>query len=28
QKLAKALTSPQVKTFIETQYKGAVLPAF
>jgi len=28
QKLAKALTSPQVKTFIETKYKGAVLPAF
>ena len=28
QKLAKALTSPQVKAFIETKYKGAVLPAF
>ena len=28
QKLAKALTSPQVKSFIETKYKGAVLPAF
>ncbi len=28
QKLAKALTSPQVKAFIETRYKGAVLPAF
>ncbi|AWH26703.1 MetQ/NlpA family ABC transporter substrate-binding protein [Stenotrophomonas sp. YAU14D1_LEIMI4_1] len=28
QKLAKALTSPQVKTFIETKYKGSVLPAF
>jgi D-methionine transport system substrate-binding protein len=28
QKLAKALTSPEVKTFIETKYKGAVLPAF
>ncbi len=28
QKLAKALTSPQVKTFIEEKYKGAVLPAF
>jgi len=28
QKLAQALTSPQVKEFIETKYKGAVLPAF
>ena len=28
QKLAKALTSPEIKAFIETQYKGAVLPAF
>lgn len=28
QKLAKALTSPQVKTFIASRYKGAVLPAF
>jgi len=28
QKLAKALTGPQVKAFIETKYKGAVLPAF
>jgi len=28
QKLAKALTSPQVKAFIEEKYKGAVLPAF
>jgi len=28
QKLAKALTSPEVKNFIETKYKGAVVPAF
>ena len=28
QKLAKALTSPEVKTFIEKKYSGAVLPAF
>ncbi len=28
QALAKALTSPEVKTFIEQKYKGAVLPAF
>ena len=28
QKLAKALTSPEVKKFIEDKYKGAVLPAF
>lgn len=28
QKLAKALTSPEVKAFIEQKYKGAVLPAF
>jgi len=28
QKLAQALTSPQVKEFIEQKYKGAVLPAF
>jgi D-methionine transport system substrate-binding protein len=28
QKLAKALTSPEVKKFIEEQYKGAVVPAF
>jgi D-methionine transport system substrate-binding protein len=28
QKLAKALTSPAIKTFIEQQYHGAVLPAF
>ncbi|MBD7953530.1 MetQ/NlpA family ABC transporter substrate-binding protein [Stenotrophomonas sp. Sa5BUN4] len=28
QKLAKALTSPQVKEFIAQKYKGAVLPAF
>ncbi|MBQ5766776.1 MAG: methionine ABC transporter substrate-binding protein, partial [Burkholderiaceae bacterium] len=27
-KLAKALTSPDVKKFIETKYAGAVLPAF
>ncbi len=27
-KLAKALTSPEVKAFIERTYKGAVLPAF
>ena len=26
--LAKLLTSPQVKQFIDTHYKGAVLPAF
>ena len=28
QKLAKALTSPEVKAFIEKKYNGAVLPAF
>ena len=28
QKLAKALTSPQVKEFIAKKYQGAVLPAF
>lgn len=28
QKLAKALTSPEVKKFIEQKYKGAVVPAF
>ena len=28
QKLAKALTSPTVKAFIEQKYKGAVVPAF
>ena len=28
QKLAKALTSPEVKAFIEHKYHGAVLPAF
>ena len=28
QKLAKALTGPEVKAFIEQKYKGAVLPAF
>ena len=28
QKLAKALTSPAIKTYIEQKYKGAVLPAF
>jgi D-methionine transport system substrate-binding protein len=28
QKLAKALTSPEVKAFIQSHYKGAVLPAF
>lgn len=28
QKLAKALTSPEVKQFIEQKYHGAVLPAF
>ncbi|MGF0241621.1 MetQ/NlpA family ABC transporter substrate-binding protein [Rhodococcus sp. IEGM1300] len=28
QKLAKALTSPEVKAFIQQKYKGAVLPAF
>lgn len=28
QKLAKALTSPEVKQFIESKYKGAVVPAF
>jgi len=28
QKLAKALTSPEIKAFIATKYKGAVLPAF
>ncbi|MDQ1120923.1 MULTISPECIES: MetQ/NlpA family ABC transporter substrate-binding protein [Pseudoxanthomonas] len=28
QKLAKALTGPEVRAFIESKYKGAVLPAF
>ncbi|MFC6839579.1 MetQ/NlpA family ABC transporter substrate-binding protein [Xanthomonas theicola] len=28
QKLAKALTSPEVKVFIQHKYQGAVLPAF
>lgn len=28
QKLAKALTSPEIRAFIEQQYHGAVLPAF
>ena len=28
QKLKAALTTPDVKKFLETQYKGAVLPAF
>ncbi|PWK91947.1 MetQ/NlpA family ABC transporter substrate-binding protein [Fulvimonas soli] len=28
QKLARALTSPEVKAFIEQKYQGAVLPAF
>jgi D-methionine transport system substrate-binding protein len=28
QKLAQALTSPEIKAFIEDKYKGAVLPAF
>ncbi|HJR32597.1 MAG TPA: MetQ/NlpA family ABC transporter substrate-binding protein [Pseudomonas sp.] len=28
QKLAKALTSPEVKAFIDKKYSGAVLPAF
>ena len=28
QKLARALTSPEVKAFIEGKYQGAVLPAF
>jgi D-methionine transport system substrate-binding protein len=28
QKLARALTGPEVKAFIEQKYKGAVLPAF
>ena len=28
QKLAKALTSPEIKAFIDAKYKGAVLPAF
>ena len=28
QKLAKALTSPEIKAFIEQKYQGAVLPAF
>ena len=28
QKLDKALTSPEVKKFIEEKYKGAVVPAF
>lgn len=28
QALAKALTSPPIKTFIETRYKGAVIPTF
>lgn len=28
QKLIKALNSPEVKSFIEEQYKGAIIPAF
>ncbi|CAI8754794.1 MetQ/NlpA family ABC transporter substrate-binding protein [Brevibacillus sp. BC25] len=28
QKLAKALNSPEVKKFIEDEYKGAIIPAF
>jgi D-methionine transport system substrate-binding protein len=28
QKLARVLNSPQIKTFIEQKYHGAVLPAF
>jgi D-methionine transport system substrate-binding protein len=28
QALAKALTSPEIKSYIEQQYHGAVLPAF
>jgi len=28
QKLAKALTSPEIKAFIERKYQGAVLPAY
>jgi D-methionine transport system substrate-binding protein len=28
QKLAQALTSPEVKAFIDSKYKGAVVPAF
>jgi D-methionine transport system substrate-binding protein len=28
QKLSKALTSPEVKAFIEKKYNGAVVPAF
>ena len=28
QKLAKALTTPEVKKFIEEKYKGAIVPAF
>jgi D-methionine transport system substrate-binding protein len=28
QKLAKALTSPEVKAFMERTYHGAVVPAF
>jgi D-methionine transport system substrate-binding protein len=28
QKLARALTSPPIKAFIEKHYKNAVLPAF
>jgi D-methionine transport system substrate-binding protein len=28
QKLAKALTSPRIRAFIEQKYRGAVLPAF
>ncbi len=28
QALAKALQSPEIKTFIEEQYKGAILPSF
>ncbi len=28
QKLAKALTSPEVKAFIDKKYNGAVVPAF
>ena len=28
QKLAKALTSPEMRKFIEEKYQGAVVPAF
>jgi D-methionine transport system substrate-binding protein len=28
EKLKKAITSPEVKKFIEEKYKGAIVPAF